>query len=83
MCILYGLVLVCVSVLTVAICIDFCCLFPCSLFPSLPSFTVTCAFSSDDWYGFLSSALCQSKKSNLVLTVLYPGSEVPRLGSME
>ena len=34
----------------------------------------------DKWYGLLVSQLFNSKKSNLVLCVFYPNSEVPWLG---
>lgn len=37
---------------------------------------------SDNWYGLLSSASTFSKKSNLILTVLFPGATVPWFGQM-
>lgn len=36
---------------------------------------------SSDWFGFLSSASASSKKSNLILTVLFPKATFPWLGS--
>ena len=37
-------------------------------------------FFREKWYGLLFSQLFNSKKSNLVLCVFYPNSEVPWLG---
>ena len=39
-----------------------------------------CFFFREKWYGLLFSQLFNSKKSNLVLCVFYPNSEVPWLG---
>ena len=39
-------------------------------------------FFSEDWYGLLSSASASSKKSNLILTVLFPGDNIPWFGQM-
>ena len=37
-------------------------------------------FFREKWYGLLFSQLFNSKKSNLVLCVFYPNSEIPWLG---
>jgi len=37
----------------------------------------------EKWYGLLFSQTASSRKANLVLCVLYPGSELPWLGHLE
>lgn len=39
-------------------------------------------FNSDNWFGLLSSAAVSSKKSNLILAVLFPDTDIPWLGSI-
>lgn len=45
--------------------------------------TFLCRIFSKDWFGLLGSESCQGgRKSNLVLSVLYPGGDVPWLGQL-
>lgn len=48
-------------------------------FSSLIFFTKS-FLNSSDWFGLLSSASASSKKSNLILTVLFPKASFPWLG---
>ena len=41
------------------------------------------SFFSKDWFGLLGSESCQGgRKSNLLLSVLYPGGDIPWLGQL-
>ncbi len=45
--------------------------------------SVTVGGCREKWYGLLFSQTASSRKANLVLCVLYPGSELPWLGQLE
>ena len=48
----------------------------------LTSSNVFRLFYRSNWFGFLSSAAASFKKSNLILTVLFPEDKIPWLGSL-